>query len=237
MSKQAQDTKNPAGNGSEPHDPALGQLEYQVERGSFFTHTALGRNSIRLGEVEAFAYGLIDVLLAKGIISSEEVKTAVERVRQELTSRGDVPGTGVALRMERQEESTESTESTEFSVKVDCAARMNICRAVCCKLDFALSKSEVESGKVKWDLGRPYFIRHAPNGYCVHNDCQTGGCKIYSDRPAVCRGYSCAGDRHIWNDYEKMELNAEWIEANLTEAIRPHITCSFMQNPECPRPG
>jgi hypothetical protein len=42
---------------------------------------------------------------------------------------------------------------------VNCEERLHICKAACCQLDFALSVEEVESGKVKWDLGRPYFIR------------------------------------------------------------------------------
>jgi hypothetical protein len=44
----------------------------------------------------------------------------------------------------------------------------------------------------------------------------------------VCRGYSCANDPRIWKDFERMELNAEWITANLSEQERPHVTGIFM---------
>ena len=93
---------------------------------------------------------------------------------------------------------------------------MHICRAVCCKLKFPLSCDEVDSGKVKWDVGHPYVIRHESTGYCTHNDTATGGCRVYEDRPAVCRRYSCAHDTRIWSDFEGMVLNQEWIDGHLS---------------------
>src|ERR1051325_8234248 len=140
---------------------AVMQLERQVERGSLFTHTVLGKNTLRLSEMESFAYGLIDVLLEKGVVSEEEIGKAAQNVRQELLDNGEAINTGVALRVD-------ADEVSEQPVLVDCAARMHICKAVCCRLDFALSRSEVEAGNVKWDLGRPYFIRHDTKGRCAH---------------------------------------------------------------------
>jgi Fe-S-cluster containining protein len=40
-------------------------------------------------------------------------------------------------------------------------------------------------------------------------------CGVYTSRPSVCRRYSCAGDRRICKDFDAMELNQEWIDANL----------------------
>src|SRR5262249_62362899 len=94
---------------------AIDDLEHQVERASFDTHTAIGRNSIRLGEVESFLYGLIDVLLAKGQVLSDELAPPVEKVRREAASKGDVPAVGVALRVDGP------TESQGSEVKVNCA--------------------------------------------------------------------------------------------------------------------
>ena len=211
---------------TKPEDTPLDQLEKQVERGSFFTHTAMGRSFIRIGEVESFTYGIIDALVAKGILSSEEIKASVERVQQELSLKGDIPGSGVALRIDREE------NFQKDDIEMDCNARMNICHSICCKLDFALSVSEVESGKIKWDLGRPYFIRHENNGYCTHNSIQTGNCKIYSMRPEVCREYSCASDKRIWKDYKKMELNEEWIEDNISSSDKPCLVAALMHRPD-----
>lgn len=117
-------------------------------------------------------------------------------------------------------------------VKIDCAARLHVCHAVCCKLDFALSIPEVESGSVKWDLGRPHFIRHDSQAACVHLDSHSGGHRIYEDRPGVCKGYSCAADPRIWNDFEKMELNQEWIDANVSQATEPHLVAALMHRPD-----
>jgi len=205
---------------------SLETLERQVERGSFFTHTALGRASSHLREVESFTYGILDVLLAKQIVSSEEVSAAVENIRRETAANGEIPGPGVALRLDPPE------QQNGAEVKVDCAARMHICHAICCRLDFALTHEEVESGKIKWDLGRPYFIRHEAHGGCTHQDCKSGGCRVYADRPAICRTYSCAKDTRIWKDFEKMELNTEWIEQHLTPSSGPRLIGALMQNAE-----
>ena len=78
---------------------------------------------------------------------------------------------------------------------------MHICQAVCCRLNFPLNQQEVERGVVKWDLGRPYFIRRELNGYCAHNVRPSGQCTVYANRPLVCRHYSCRNDDRIWNEY------------------------------------
>ena len=105
-------------------------------------------------------------------------------------------------------------------VAVNCEERMHVCHAVCCKLNFALTPEEVDGGKVKWDLGFPYMIRHGANGYCSHNDTATGRCTNYANRPGVCHRYSCANDPRIWKDFDNMVLNEDWIRANLTNQSR-----------------
>jgi Fe-S-cluster containining protein len=207
---------------SAAQDDALNQLERQVERASLYTHTAIGQNALRLGDLEGFVFGLIDVLMAKELVTSQEVEAAIERVKAEMANNDDYPSARVAMRVDLQ-----SQDDTAY-VPVNCAERMPICNAVCCKLHFALSQGEVESGKVKWDLGQPYYIRHETNGFCSHNDRQTGGCSIYADRPGVCRKYSCANDERIWKDFDNMELNREWLDANLNRASRPQIMATSM---------
>jgi len=205
---------------------SLEALERQIERGSFFTHTALGQTSSHLREVESFTYGVLDVLLEKKLVTTEEIAVSVENIRRETAANGEVPGPGVALRFDSP------AQESQAEVKVDCAARMHICHAICCRLDFALTQGEVESGKIKWDLGRPYFIRHEMHGSCTHQDCKTGCCRVYGDRPAICRTYSCARDTRIWKDFEKMELNTEWIEQHLTPSPGPRLMGALMQNAE-----
>ena len=204
--------------------PELVQLERQVERGNLFAHTALGENVIRLGELEVLLHGLTDALLAKGVVNESEVAAAMSKVQGELKQRNVANGARTMVRSEKGQ------TNPDVPVEVDCSARLHICHAACCRLDFALSVSEVESGKVKWDLGRPYFIRRESDGCCTHLDSASGTCRIYPDRPGVCTGYTCAGDARIWKDFEKMVLNQEWIDANLSHTTEPHVVAALMHD-------
>jgi Fe-S-cluster containining protein len=192
-------------------------LDKQMERASLFTHTALGRCSIRLSEVESIAYGVLDALLEKGLLAADEVRSKAERVRAESIARGEAAAPGLALRVDGPE------DAQQPEVKVNCAERMHICHSICCKLDFPLTVEEIESGKVRWDLGRPYHIRHGEDGHCVHRNQESGFCGVYENRPGICRTYSCAGDTRIWKDFERMELNTEWLEEHLKERNQPQM--------------
>lgn len=190
----------------------LRALERQVERGSLFTHTALGRAGARTREIESFVFGLLDTLLAHETVTLDEVERAVVAARRQLDERGEPPEPAVVLRADPE------SVVDEPPVTVNCEERLPVCHAVCCKLDFPLSAEEVEAGELRWDLGRPYLIRHDEHGRCVHNDPETGACGVYEERPLTCRRYSCAGDERIWTDFERVELNHEWLDANLSSA-------------------
>lgn len=183
-------------------------LERQVERASLFTHTALSRQSERINEIESYLFGLIDLMIKKGSFQQEELTLVAADVRKELYEKGEHAHAGLGIRMDEPE------KNVEF-VPVNCDERIHICHGICCKLNFALSIPEIESGKIKWDLGKPYFIRHECSGYCTHLDPEKKSCGIYQDRPSVCKNYSCAGDTRIWKDFDKMIINQEWIDENL----------------------
>lgn len=194
---------------------ALAELGTQLERGSLFTHTALGENAARLAELQAIVHGLADTLLARGIIDAEELATAMARADDELHARGEQLGPGTRIRVDADD------AAPAPEVSVDCESRLPICQAVCCRLNFALSVPEIEAGEVRWDLGQPYFIRKREDGHCVHHDAETRACGVYAHRPGVCRRYSCAHDERIWSDFEGRVLNTEWIAAHLDTATRP----------------
>jgi Fe-S-cluster containining protein len=217
----------PTGHGQTADEP-LEELERQVEQGGLFTHTALSETAERVTEVETVLYGLVDLLLEQGIVDTEALGQAANLVRHQLEDSGETSSPGIALRVDGE------VATRGAVVVVNCSARVHICHAVCCRLRFALSAEEVESGVVKWDLGKPYQIRHDPNGRCVHNEADTRGCTVYETRPTVCRGYSCAGDERIWSDFEAMQLNTEWIQENLGEA-RPQLTKATMVRLDEPR--
>jgi Fe-S-cluster containining protein len=186
------------------------ELERQLERSGYFTHSSLSNQAERINEIESFLYGLIDTLIDDGKVQKEKLEEVVQKVRTETVQRKEHFHAGIAIRVDGEE------KKDDF-VPVNCEERMHICKGVCCKLNFALSVDEIENGKSKWDLGQPYYIRQKSTGYCTHLNEKKKCCSIYNDRPKVCRKYSCAGDKRIWKDFEKMELNAEWIENNLQE--------------------
>jgi Fe-S-cluster containining protein len=102
---------------------------------------------------------------------------------------------------------------------LNCAERVHLCKAVCCKLNFALTPGEVRSGKVQWDRKLPYLIAHKENGYCAHLD-EGKGCDIFEDRPALCRRFDCRTDGRVWKDFEGMVPNTEWIDGIVASAQR-----------------
>jgi Fe-S-cluster containining protein len=201
-----------------PNDPSsLSKIERQLEQGSLYNQTVLSQYAHRINEVESFVFGLIDMLAEKTQLDTEELQTYVTKVKEEIKAKGEELTPGIAIRIENS-----NADENNF-IPVNCNERMPVCKAVCCKLNFALSVPEIESGKIKWELGRPYFIRHEKNGYCTHLDENKKCCSVYNNRPKVCSGYSCAKDERIWKDFEKMILNEEWIEANLNNTDEPKL--------------
>ena len=189
-------------------DEELGELERQVEHGNLFVHAALTDQATRANQIEAVVNGLADLLVRLDIVSTEDLVDSVETTRKAITEAGRQLSLGVAIRGDTDAPTVPADE-------IDCEARIPYCKAVCCRLRFPLTVAEIESGPVKWDLGRPYFNRQAPNGYCHCFADASHGCTVYNDRPTPCRVYSCAGDDRIWKDFEGMVINQEWIDAHL----------------------
>jgi Fe-S-cluster containining protein len=188
--------------------PEVASLERQLARDSVRTQSLFNRTFERLSELESMLLGLLDVLLTRGVVTEAELEPASRRVEEELAARGEGMAHAIALRSDGPD------AETEPDVVVDCAARMHVCHAVCCKLAVALSAPEVESGKLRWDLGRPYYLRKEADGRCTHQDRPGGWCGVYADRPRPCRQYTCATDGRIWKDFDRMILNDEWIAAH-----------------------
>ena len=185
------------------------ELENQMIRGQLNTHHTLSDISERINDIEAFVFGINDALIEKNVMSSKFLFKKIEQVKRNMMDAGETANAGVALRKDNNIPETEA---------VNCSERMHICKSICCKLNFPLNAEEVESGIVKWDLGKPYYIRHNSCGYCSHRG-EQGQCGVYENRPIVCKTYSCAGDERIWKDFDNMVLNVEWINQNLTGGI------------------
>jgi Fe-S-cluster containining protein len=193
-----------------PKKSEYNELEKQTEKASLFTHTVLTEQIMRQNESDAFLYGLIDYLTQKGIVLPEELQAVVASVKKEIIEKKEFAHLGVAVRVDAEQ------DDVPF-IPVNCDERIHICNAVCCRLSFALSIDEIESGQLKWELGKPYHIRHQSNGYCYHINSDTRRCSVYEKRPSVCRKYTCANDNRLWKDFDHMILNQEWIDEHLSE--------------------
>lgn len=102
--------------------------------------------------------------------------------------------------------SAERADDGGVETAVDCAARIPVCRSVCCTFRFALTEEEVAGGLISWNPARPYFIGRGEDGYCLHHDRATGGCLIWEQRPLRCRRYDCRRESSFWVDDDGMVL-------------------------------
>src|SRR3954454_22907689 len=157
----------------------------------------------RANESDALLNGLVGLLVRHKVVDADELMAIVEQARPATAQ-------NVSVAVRTDEDLSEPT--------IDCASRLPVCKAACCRLHWALSIEEIESGRVKWELGRPYFNRHNADGYWHEWD---GGCQIYEDRPNPCRMSSCEHDDRIWTDFDAMELNHEWIAKYLDKQRGP----------------
>lgn len=200
--------------GADHNDDRFEELNRQLQRNSFFTQATLREHGRTEKRLEAYVSAILDLLLSKGVVTIDDLGDTVKAKQAEQIEEDNAPKTpkemldgwpNIILREDKDGLPDAPDEP------VNCAERMHICKAVCCSLRFPLSSEEIEAGKVRWDLGHPYVIRHTAEGWCVHNDRNTGGCGVYEDRPKLCRRYSCRDDERIWKDFDNMVLNEDFL--------------------------
>ncbi len=172
-------------------------LREQIAEGLLYTHSRLNANTSRTLEAMSFLYALIELLEDKGLITIEELDERKRTVGQRLVERLRQSGNGVMLQEPEQDKYT-----FEQAVEIDCETRIDLCKAACCRLPFALSKQDISEGVVHWDLGQPYWIEQGDDGYCNHMARDTCDCTVYAYRPVPCRAFDCRDDARIWLDFE-----------------------------------
>lgn len=190
-----------------------------LQRGLVYTHNRANANTAELHQAYATIQALGELLIERGILQREEVESRQREVADQLRQRYLDQGMATAM-----QEFGVSKYQFQKEGHVDCENRVHVCKAICCKLPLALSREDVQEGVVQWELGQPYMIAHASDGYCVHMNRETCGCTIYEQRPIPCRGYDCRDDTRIWIDFENMVVNPrihdpEW--PNCLEAETP----------------
>lgn len=182
----------------------LSKIQSELSSGLIYIHTRINSNTSKTIEVSSFLYALIELLSDKGLISIEEIDERKKQVSERLIRKFVESGIGLMY-----QEPEYDKYNYEGEACVNCESRLDVCKARCCKLPFALSKQDVEEWIIRWEFGRPYLIAHDRDGYCVHLDRKTYQCTAHEQRPVPCRSFDCKGNEKwkVWKDYDKKILN------------------------------
>lgn len=184
------------------------KTQSDLSSGLFYTHTRVNDNTKKTLEAASFLYALIELLNEKGIISIEELDERKKQVAERLVKKFTESGIGLMYQDPEYDKYT-----FEHEAKVDCESRLEVCKALCCKIPFALSRQDVDEGIIRWEFGRPYLIAHQSDGYCVHLDKKAYRCTVHNHRPVPCQGFDCKNSEKwkIWQEYDKNIVNPELI--------------------------
>lgn len=199
---------------------ALEELRSEIVGGLLYTHSRANSNTNRLLEAASFLYALIELLKEKGILTVEELDERKVKVGKRLEKRFLGKGMGVVI----QEPERDKYAFQEKEVHIDCANRVHLCKAACCKMSFPLSMQDIHEGIIKWDLRSPYLIAQNIDGYCGHLERATSQCSVREHRPIPCRAYDCRNDQRIWLDFKNKVVNP-----NLDAVFQKDRPCGNMQ--------
>jgi Fe-S-cluster containining protein len=175
---------------------ALGEI---MRRAMLTSYGMIARETLVGLESAASVEAMAELLVAKGVIDAEELATHREAAMHRIAKARAQDSSGPWLTM------VPDGDRDQPATIVDCNARHPHCQSACCTFyRVILTEDEVRGGKLLWDLGAPYSLPRAPSGHCAYLDQNTLACTVWRDRPYVCRGYSCAEDKQIWEDFSAM---------------------------------
>jgi hypothetical protein len=166
-----------------------------VERGFMVTHNHATEQLEQLNRLSAHVYALTELLVQDGVVDPGELEDRRGATYEAMRARDPL-----RWLIARAHHLTHDKYDPERAVAIDCASRLPLCRAACCRLGFYLSNQDLEEGVVRWDLARPYHIKQGADGYCVHCSAEHS-CEVWAQRPEPCRAYDCRGDARIWLDF------------------------------------
>lgn len=166
-----------------------------MEGGLRFMHAMGMQTRLSVAQQEARTTALLEELIASGVIDLRAFEARLARVSERPVAPDPIE------RMVFVGETVDKYGLVDLP-RIDCAARLHLCRARCCKLQFPLTFQDLDEGVVRWRYEQPYVIRQREDGYCVHNCAETLRCEVHASRPATCRVYDCRRDKRIWIDFE-----------------------------------
>lgn len=168
----------------------------ELGRGLIYIHEKLGTRILQHQDLAAHVYALTELLIANGTVSLRDFEA------RKTTTKDAMVGEALAHWEGARVLTDETDKYTVVGPDINCAERIHLCRAACCKLRFYLSKQDLSEQKIRWNVGEPYQILHRKDGYCSHCDPATKVCNEHQHRPLVCRRYDCRSDPRIWEDFE-----------------------------------
>jgi Fe-S-cluster containining protein len=169
----------------------------ELARGLMYVHDQLGRGLLKHDELAAHVHALTESLIASGALVLRDFEKRKEKTKQMMLEEALTKWEGAEILND------DTDKYSVEPVKINCAERLHLCKAACCRLDFHLSRQDLHEGVVKWDVGRPYHIRRRADGWCHHSEKSTKRCRIHEERPLTCRQYDCRNDARIWEDFEQ----------------------------------
>lgn len=186
----------------------INRILERIGQGLRYSHLRINANTSKGLESTSFLYALIELLEEKNLLSLQELDERKKQVAERLAKKFQESGLGLMYQYPEYDKYTFAQEAC-----VNCLEHLPVCKAICCKFSFALSKQDVEEGIIRWDFGRPYLIAHDEDGYCVHLDRQNYQCTVRDQRPVPCRGFDCRHDPKwpVWQDFEHKILNGELV--------------------------
>lgn len=185
------------GDASDSGDGDGGETDPELARALIYVHEKLGLGLLEHQELSAHVYALTESLIARGLVDLADIERRKVSAREQMLLSALTHWEGAEILRE---------ETDKYGVEgppIDCAARLHMCKAACCRLDFVLSRQDLAEGEIRWDVGRPYHIRKREDGWCQHCDPKTKGCGVHPRRPLVCRQYDCREDARIWESFEQ----------------------------------
>jgi hypothetical protein len=194
-----------------------GGLMSAIQRGLIYTHNRVNKNTSEVHRANAAVQALIEILMDKGILDDQLWSALLAEKSKHLRASYVQQGMAVAM-----QEFKISKYEFKSAAQIDCGNRIHLCKAVCCKLPLALSKEDIQEGKIQWELSHPYMIARNRDDYCVHHDTANCSCNVYEKRPIPCKGFDCREDKLIWLDFSERIINPAihkkgWLEQMVTQ--------------------
>ncbi|MCC6999815.1 MAG: YkgJ family cysteine cluster protein [Deltaproteobacteria bacterium] len=193
------------------------ELDRQLDRSALHAHAAEINTLERVHDLAAWVFSAMELMMQKGLCTQAELREMNNRVKDSLKDRHWSKQVQLSLNGDPRDKYAQATNP------VDCDARMHLCKGVCCYLEHALQVKDIQEGIVRWDHGRPYWIRKNAEGHCVHQERPSGRCGVFEARPLICRLYSCENDQRVWHDFAARIPNSEMIGKLMDGSFGDHL--------------